>query len=38
VLQKDVISIKKQPGCKKSVALFTMASVKKVVKLKGAVG
>jgi len=29
VLQKDVISTKKQPGCKKGVALFKIASVKK---------
>ena len=30
------LSTQKQPGCKKSVALFKMASVKKVVKSKGA--
>ena len=41
VLQKDVKSTQKQPGCKKKVptkgaALFKMASVKKVVKSKGA--
>ena len=35
VLQKDVISTQKQLGCKKGVALFKMASVKKVVKSKG---
>ena len=33
---KDVISSQKQPGCKKGAALFKMASVKKVVKSKGA--
>jgi len=37
VLQKDVISIQKQRGCKKKgAAQFKMASVKKVVKSKGA--
>jgi len=40
ILQKEVISTpctQKQPGCKiKDVALFKMASVKKVVKSKGA--
>ena len=30
------ISTQKQSGCKKGVALFKMASVKKVVKSKGA--
>jgi len=35
-LQKEVISTQKQLGCKKSAALFKMASVKKVVKSKGA--
>ena len=29
------LSTQKQPGCKKPAALFKMASVKKVVKLKG---
>ena len=37
VLQKDVKSTQKQPGCKKKgAALFKMTSVKKVVKSKGA--
>ena len=37
VLQKDVKSTQKQPGCKKKgAALFKMASVQKVVKSKGA--
>jgi len=36
VLQKGVKSTQKQPGCKKSAALFKMASVKKVVKSKRA--
>jgi len=31
-----VISIQKQTNCKKGAALFKMASVKKVVKSKGA--
>ena len=35
VPQKDVKSSQKQPGCKKSAALFKMASVKKAVKSKG---
>ena len=34
VLQKDVKSTQKPPGCKKGAALFKMASVKKVVKSK----
>ena len=37
ILQKEVMSAQKQPGCKKKgAALFKMASVKKVVKSKGA--
>ena len=35
VLQKDVISTQKQPGCKKGEALFKMASVKKSCEIKG---
>ena len=35
-ITKEVISTQKQPGCKKNVALFKMASVKKVVISKGA--
>jgi len=34
-LQKEVICTQKQPGCKKGVAPFKMASVKKVLKSKG---
>jgi len=36
ILQKEVISVQKKPGCKKGAALFKMASVEKVVKSKGA--
>jgi len=33
-LQKEVISTHKQPSCKKGMALFKMASVKKAMKSK----
>ena len=35
ITRYKIISTQKQPGCKKGVALFKMASVKKVVKSKG---
>jgi len=35
IIFKVLTSTQEQPGCKKGVALFKMASVKKVVRSKG---